>query len=66
VDEDELALDDHDGHFPEPGVPTTTLACGTKVPSHLAQAAERGGFDVSWKGKKNTATIKPLRARRRR
>jgi uncharacterized radical SAM protein YgiQ len=66
VDEDELKLDDHDGHFPEPGVATTTLACGTKVPSHLAQAAERGGFDVSWKGKKNTATIKPLRARRRR
>jgi uncharacterized radical SAM protein YgiQ len=59
IDEDEARLDEHDGHFPEPGVATTTLACGTRVPKHLAQVAERGGFDVSWKGRKNTATIKP-------
>ncbi len=68
VDEDELALDDHDGHFPEPGAATTTLACGTKVPTKLAEAAKQGGFSVSWQGKKKTATIKPLgdRTRRRR
>jgi uncharacterized radical SAM protein YgiQ len=60
VDADEAALDEHDGHFPEPGAAQVKLACGTKVPKHLAEAASRGGFDVSWKGRKNTATIKPL------
>jgi uncharacterized radical SAM protein YgiQ len=66
IDEDETRLDEHDGHFPEPGAAQTTLACGTKVPKHLAEAAKRGGFDVSWKGRKKTATIKPLAPRRRR
>jgi radical SAM superfamily enzyme YgiQ (UPF0313 family) len=64
IDEDEAKLDDHDGHFPEPGVETVALACGTKVPKHLADAAARGGFNASWRGKKNTATIKPMRRKR--
>jgi hypothetical protein len=64
IDEDEAKLDDHDGHFPEPGVETVALACGTKVPKHLAEAANRGGFNASWRGKKNTATIKPMQRKR--
>ena len=64
IDEDEARMDDHDGHFPEPGVTNVKLACGTTVPKHLAQAAQRGGFDVSWKGKKKTATHKAHRPRR--
>lgn len=59
IDEDEAKLDEHDGHFPEPGVENVQLACGTKVPKHLAEAAKKGGFNASWKGTKNTATIKP-------
>jgi uncharacterized radical SAM protein YgiQ len=64
MDEDEARLDDHDGHFPEPGVPQVTLACGTTVPKHLADAANAGGFNVSWKGRKKTATIKGFKNRR--
>lgn len=48
VDADEEALDDHDGHFPEP----KQLPCGAPPP------------DVSWRGKKKTATNKPHRPRR--
>lgn len=66
IDEDEARLDDHDGHFPEPGVENVTLACGTRAPRHLAQAAERGGFSVSWRGNKKTSTIRQLGPRRRR
>jgi uncharacterized radical SAM protein YgiQ len=61
TDEDEARMDEHDGHFPEPGAAQVTLACGTKAPKHLAEAASRGGFDVSWKGRKKTATIKDFR-----
>lgn len=61
IDEDEARLDEHDGHFPEPGAAQVTLACGTRAPRHLAEAARQGGFDVSWKGRKRTATIKPPR-----
>ncbi|GDY15001.1 YgiQ family radical SAM protein [Planctomycetota bacterium] len=68
VDEDEARIEDeldaHDGHFPDPRQPTT-LACGTRVPTHLAQAAQRGGFNPSWQGKKKTSTVKPLRGKRR-
>ena len=75
IDEDEAKLDEHDGHFPEPGIENVTLACGTRVPKHLAEAAKKAeqaatrkdpanakakaGFNASWRGKKNTATIKP-------
>lgn len=48
VDADEEALDDHDGHFPEPKQPP----CGSPAP------------DISWRGKKKTATNKPHRPRR--
>jgi uncharacterized radical SAM protein YgiQ len=54
VDEDEAAMDDHDGHFPEPA---TTLPCGSPKPT--------GSADVSWKGTKKTATIKSHRQRNR-
>ena len=49
TDEDEARMDEHDGHFPEPGAKNVKLPCGT--------------YDVSWKGRKNTATVKPLRRR---
>ncbi len=64
MDEDEARLDDHDGHFPDPNAKQVKLACGTTVPKHLAEAANRGGYDVSWKGRKKTATIKPHQRRR--
>lgn len=63
IDEDESRMDDHDGHFPEPGAEQVTLACGTRVPRHQAAAAERGGFNASWRGRKKTATIKAPRRR---
>ncbi len=69
VDEDEARieaeLDAHDGHFPDPRQASTTPACGPRVPTHLAQAATRAGFNPSWQGKKKTSTVKPLRGRRR-
>ena len=65
IDEDEARMDDHDGHFPEPGVENVALPCGTKVPKPLADAANRGGYNVSWQGKKKTATNKPLPKRNR-
>jgi len=72
VDEDEerieAEMDEHDGHFPDPRQATTTLACGTRVPAHLAKAAEdgqRGGFNASWQGKKKGSTVKALRPKRR-
>jgi uncharacterized radical SAM protein YgiQ len=64
VDEDENRLDEHDGHFPDPRAAHVTLDCGQRVPKHLAEHAHKGGFDVSWKGKKNTSTIKSLGRRR--
>jgi uncharacterized radical SAM protein YgiQ len=63
VDEDELALDDHDGHFPDPREAVATLACGTKVPQWQKDAAERGVLGASFKGQKKTATNKPIRRR---
>ena len=65
IDEDEARMDDHDGHFPEPGVENVSLPCGTKVPKPLAEAANRGGYNVSWQGKKKTATNKPQPKRHR-
>ncbi len=65
IDEEEARLDEHDGHFPEPGAQNVSLACGTKVPKHLAEAAHKGGFNVSWRGKKKTATIKNMPKRKR-
>ncbi len=60
VDEDEAKLDDDDGHFPHPEN-TKRLDCGMTVAKHTAERAA----NVSWRGKKNTATIKPLgRARK--
>lgn len=66
IDEDEARLDEHDGHFPEPGAEQVTLACGTRAPRHVVETARRGGYDVSWKGRKKTATVKPVAPRRRR
>ena len=63
VDEAENALDEDDGHFPHPER-TTRLACGMTVATHTAQAAERGRFNVSWRGRKKGATIKAHRPRR--
>jgi hypothetical protein len=65
IDEDEARMDEHDGHFPEPGAEQVSLACGTKVPKQLAEAANRGGYNVSWRGKKKTATIKTMPRRKR-
>ena len=65
-EEAELAMDDHDGHFPDPKAATTTLACGMKVPQWQKDAAERGGFtpaNPSFSGKKKGATHKPMRPR---
>ena len=64
VDEDEQRLDEHDGHFPDPREAEVTLDCGTRVPKHLAERAQQGGFNASWRGKKKGATDKPLRPRR--
>jgi uncharacterized radical SAM protein YgiQ len=63
VDEEEAKLDEDDGHFPHPER-TTKLACGMTVATHTARAAQRGGFDVSWKGRKKTSTVRPLPRRR--
>jgi uncharacterized radical SAM protein YgiQ len=66
IDEDEAKIDEHDGHFPEPGQENVTLACGTKAPKNLVEAAQRGGHSISWHGKKKTATIKTHRVRHKR
>ncbi len=65
VDEDENRLDEHDGHFPDPRETYVTLPDGRRVTKQQADAARDAGAlkEVSWKGRKKTATIKPHRQR---
>ena len=65
VDEEEARLDEDDGHFPHPER-TKRLACGMTVASHTAEAAQRGQYNPSWRGRKSGSTIKPLRSKGQR